>query len=152
SFPERNPNPIVEVDFPAGVIHYVNPAAHRLLPDLVDLGVEHPYLAGARALVSKLQGAAFDVLRCEVEWRGRHFAQTINHIEENGRVRIYGAEITERKQAEEELRRLAAIVHFSADAIIGEALNGTITSWNSGAERIFGYSAGEIIGRSMLRM
>src|SRR6185369_12131375 len=42
SFPERNPNPIVEVDFAAGVIHYVNPAAHRLLPDLADSGVEHP--------------------------------------------------------------------------------------------------------------
>lgn len=44
-------------------------------------------------------------------------------------------------------RWLAAIVESSDDAIIGESLEGVVTSWNGGAERIFGYSAGEAVGR-----
>jgi PAS domain S-box-containing protein len=81
-------------------------------------------------------------------------------------------DITERKQTEEKLKassekigelklaleahlasvRLAAIVESSDDAIIGRDLNGIITSWNKGAERIFGHPASEMIGDSMERL
>jgi two-component system CheB/CheR fusion protein len=56
-------------------------------------------------------------------------------------------DITERKRHEEAKGRLAAIVDSSQDAIIGHAFDGAITSWNSGAEAIFGYSATEAIGK-----
>jgi diguanylate cyclase (GGDEF)-like protein/PAS domain S-box-containing protein len=51
------------------------------------------------------------------------------------------------KATQEELLRLATIVQQSDDAIISTELDGTVTSWNRGAERIYGYSAAEALGR-----
>jgi two-component system, cell cycle sensor histidine kinase and response regulator CckA len=56
-------------------------------------------------------------------------------------------DITDRKRAEEINSRLAAIVQSSADAIIGTDLGGIVTSWNKGAEDIYGYAESEIIGK-----
>jgi PAS domain-containing protein len=58
-------------------------------------------------------------------------------------------DITERKQSEEAMRRLAAIVESSDDAIVSKDLNGIIMSWNDSAKRIFGYNAEEVIGKSI---
>jgi two-component system cell cycle sensor histidine kinase/response regulator CckA len=58
-------------------------------------------------------------------------------------------DISARSRTEEDLRRLASIVACSDDAIIGKTLEGIITSWNAGAERMYGYSANEAIGKSV---
>jgi PAS domain S-box-containing protein len=70
--------------------------------------------------------------------------------DEIGRLTDAFNEMLAQVQEQDRLRaRLAAIVEWSNDAIIGESLEGIITSWNPGAEKIFGYSANEIIGQSM---
>jgi PAS domain S-box-containing protein len=56
-------------------------------------------------------------------------------------------DITQRREAEATRSRLAAVVQSSDDAIVTKTLEGIITSWNPGAERIFGYRAQEVIGR-----
>lgn len=86
-------------------------------------------------------------LRCKP--KGTHTFLALNNELEalrNAYCRV-SAEITEHERAEEISSRLAAIVESSNDAIIGKTLEGIITSWNKGAERIYGYSPQETIGR-----
>ncbi len=58
-------------------------------------------------------------------------------------------DVTERLRDQEKIRHLAAIVESSDDAIIGKTLGETVVSWNRGAERIYGYTAAEMVGRSL---
>jgi PAS domain S-box-containing protein len=60
-----------------------------------------------------------------------------------------GIDVTDRRKSEELQANLASIVLNSDDAIVSETLDGVVTSWNRGAERMFGYTASEAIGRSI---
>jgi PAS domain S-box-containing protein len=70
-------------------------------------------------------------------------------IEEKLLVLASVRDISVRKKIEDENSTLSALVQFSDDAIIGKDLNGTILSWNKGAEQLYGYSAAEMIGQNI---
>jgi hypothetical protein len=61
-------------------------------------------------------------------------------------------DITERRRHDQTVNRLAAIVEASDDAILTKSVDGTITSWNEGAERMFGYSPADAIGRPAMML
>lgn len=71
----------------------------------------------------------------------------VNPGREDNHILLTVQDITELKRTGEKNSRLSAIVESSEDAIISKTLKGTITSWNNGAERIFGYKSKEIVGK-----
>ena len=70
-------------------------------------------------------------------------------IAETETCRVTAINITKRKLAEAEREKLAAIVASSDDAIVGKTLDGIITSWNTGAQKLYGYTGQEAIGQSL---
>ena len=98
---------------------------------------------------------------CRIELRGNLQRGIKGSKGKDSKGKILGTirDVTELRRAEETLRNsakrlgeLAAIVASSEDVIISKDLNGIITSWNNSATRVFGYSAEEMIGTSILRL
>jgi len=109
SFPMLNPRPVVEVDL-AGHVHFCNPTAMQMLPDLCERGLGHPWLADWESVMRSLREAGSKPIVREVPVGAKWHHQTMHLVEDAQRVRIYGADITARKQASEALLKAYAEV------------------------------------------
>jgi len=93
-----------------------------------------------------------DVARAFDDMAQKLQGTTVSRDELEASNALLQTEIQERKRLEYAREHLAAIVDSSDDAVMGKTLDGTIASWNSGAERLFGYTAEEAVGMSMVAL
>ena len=152
SFPEHNPNPIVEADF-AGHIRYTNPAALRLFPDLVARGSTHPWLAGWQAAAQQIRqedGSAPSSRTVVVAERTYH--QVLCLVADESVMRSYGLDITERGRAEATLRaseeRFRTLSDNAQNSIARFDRAGRYLYVNPFVTRTLGLTAEAIVGRT----
>jgi diguanylate cyclase (GGDEF)-like protein/PAS domain S-box-containing protein len=107
------------------------------------------FMRSTEAIYSTWPTESFDLFQLKSgRWFERYTRIKFAEGQKVGRVWNF-RDVTERRQAQAATAQLAAIVESSNDAIIMKDMNGTILSWNAGAERIFGYQASEMTGSSI---
>jgi PAS domain S-box-containing protein len=151
SFPKQNPNPVMEMDL-SGSIRYINSAALKLFPDICEQGLDHPWFADWAAVVAYFQAGPNDTRVRDVMVGERYYQQSFYYSASECFVRIYGFDITDRKQMEGKLQKSEEkyrnIVE-TANEGIWEIDDQTCTTYvNQKMADLLGYTVEEMIGTS----
>jgi signal transduction histidine kinase len=136
SFPEKNPNPVIEVDLEAHVT-YVNPLARERFPDLDDKGLEHSMLRDLDRIVEQLKEGKESAVTRETVVGEHVYQQNMVYLADAKLVRLYTADITDRKKAEKDLVRLASFPEKNPNPVIEVALDGSVSYVNPLARERF---------------
>ena len=148
SFPTLNPNPIVEMDFD-GKIEYINPAAKAIFVDIETLGLNHPFFASWKSATKAFAEKTANTFNCEVKIGDDWYLQNYSNVPNAQRIRVYALNITESKKAEEAIKQQAELIDLTPAATIVRSLNGTISFWSKGAEKLYGWTKEEAIGQNI---
>jgi PAS domain S-box-containing protein len=148
SFPEQNPNPIMEVDLDGG-IRYTNPEALHLFPDLHEQGLAHPWLADWATVVRPFREGQTDTGVRDVTIGEWSYEQLFHYFAQDRFVRIYGRDVTNRKKAEEALRDSEAIFraifdHANDGILLADPVKKTFSVGNNTICQMLGYSLEEM--------
>jgi PAS domain S-box-containing protein len=147
SFPELNPNPIVETDASGNVI-YANPAVRALFPEINESGSSHPFLVHFSEVSDEMASTTKDI-NIGDSW----YEQVITYVPGTRSYRLYARDITGRRKTEEALRDtrnyLDNLLNYANAPIIvwNPAFN--ITSFNHAFERITGMASDDVLGRTL---
>jgi diguanylate cyclase (GGDEF)-like protein/PAS domain S-box-containing protein len=151
---------------PDGIITSVNPAAERMLGysrqeivgKSIDLLIPGDRTGEMNAILAKIRAGqaveGFETIRVRKDGTAFPVSLTVSPIlDVDGTV--IGAtaiprDVTETRQAFEDAQRLAAVVKFSGEAIVSTSSDGIVTSCNPAAERLYGYSSEQMIGKSVI--
>ncbi len=133
----------------AGLFNFISSDIGRPLSDLAHR-FEYPEIeADARRVLEQLTPIEWEVRNLDGRWFLARTSPYRTAEDKVAGVVITFVDITERKQAEDKMRWLSAMVESSNDAIFSFTMDGTIVSWNHGAQRVFGYTAEEITGQPL---
>lgn len=134
---EHSPSPVVELD-PQGLT-YANLAALSLLPDLPEIGEEHPFISGIRRIASGIREAQSHSGTGEVMLNESRYRLDVSLVPETGGLRVYATELADSR------RLLKNVLEHAADALFLHDLEGHILEVNQGACESLGYGREELL-------
>ncbi|MFA5859420.1 MAG: ATP-binding protein [Elusimicrobiota bacterium] len=153
TFPELNPNPIIEINYKCNQVLYLNPAIKQLFPDIEEKGANHPWFKGLKQRKGFKKNKDESIYRY-IKIKDLFYKQNIYFVNSQQVMRIYGENITERMHFYETMRnselRFRRLFETAQDGIlILHANTGRITEVNPFLIDMLGYSRKEFLGKRL---
>ncbi len=120
SFPEQNPDPVIEID-PEGKVTYLNPKALTQFPDLPSTALQHPIIEGLQSIIVSLRSEQQEAVTREIVFNDLFYEQIITYAPGKNLIRVFFRDITGRKRVEKELKE--AVERAKEMAQVAETAN-----------------------------